>query len=100
MSENYDPLNQRSLVLHLLDLPADDNVVAHIEHRDPGFLARVIKPGELADFLGITPGALAQLRHRGEGGPPWIQVTEKSVGYLMRDVVEWLRQNRRFRVAA
>jgi len=94
-----DTTGTGKLVLHILTLPGDEEIVEHLTTSDPLLADRLIKPGELADWLGISVGALAQFRHRGEGGPAWVEVG-KSVRYRVADVVEWLRTHRKFRTAA
>lgn len=44
---------------------------------------------EVADFLGVTPAALAQLRYTGKG-PRFIKISGRGVRYRWSDVREWL----------
>lgn len=85
-------------LLHLLDMPADENVVEHIQSRDPLFSERLVTTTELADFLKVSPQAIANHRSR-ESGPSWVEVGGQ-IRYRMADVIVWLREHRKFRVAS
>ncbi|MEM0950065.1 MAG: helix-turn-helix domain-containing protein [Pseudomonadota bacterium] len=85
-------------LLHLLDMPADENVVEHVQSRDPLFTERLVTTTELADFLKISPQAVANHRSR-ESGPPWVDIGGQ-VRYRIADVVLWLREHRKYRNAA
>ena len=58
----------------------------------------LLTPEEAGAQLGLTPGALAQLRYIG-GGPRFIKLTAKAVRYRQSDLDSWIasraRQNTR-----
>ena len=49
----------------------------------------LLTPEEAGLQLGLTPGALAQLRYTG-GGPCFIKLTAKAVRYRQCDLDEWI----------
>lgn len=51
------------------------------------------KPEAVADYIGKTVGALAQMRHRGNG-PKFVKLG-KAIRYRDSDITEWLEQNTR-----
>lgn len=52
----------------------------------------LVSPVALAEYLGTTTGALAQMRYRGMG-PRFIKLGAKAVRYNMSDVSAWLAAN-------
>ncbi len=58
----------------------------------------LLTPAEASAQLGLTQGALAQLRYTG-GGPLFIKLTAKAVRYRQSDLDSWIasraRQNTR-----
>lgn len=52
----------------------------------------LVSPALLAEYLGTTTGALAQMRYRGMG-PRFIKLGAKAVRYSMGDVNAWLAAN-------
>lgn len=52
----------------------------------------LVPPIALAEYLGTTTGALAQMRYRGIG-PRFIKLGAKAVRYSMTDVNAWLVAN-------
>lgn len=52
----------------------------------------LVPPVALAEYLGTTTGALAQMRYRGIG-PRFIKLGAKAVRYSMADVNAWLAAN-------
>ncbi|MGY4543136.1 putative DNA-binding transcriptional regulator AlpA [Arthrobacter sp. UYNi723] len=52
----------------------------------------LVSPVALAEYLGTTTGALAQMRYRGMG-PRFIKLGAKAVRYSMSDVNAWLLAN-------
>lgn len=56
--------------------------------RDPDHLDRLINEHEAAKFLGYSTRALQNWRLRG-GGPQFVKVSNRSVRYRRRDLVEW-----------
>lgn len=51
-------------------------------------------PREVAGYLGMTEGALAQMRYRGTG-PAFIKAGPRKVLYRWEDVDAWLDQGKR-----
>lgn len=51
----------------------------------------IYKPEDLAEYLGVTVGALAQMRYRGNG-PKFVKLG-KSIRYSDAAIQEWLEQN-------
>jgi predicted DNA-binding transcriptional regulator AlpA len=45
---------------------------------------------DLARFLGKTPGAIYQMRHRGEELPPAVKVGRQHLRWRPTDVEAWL----------
>lgn len=52
----------------------------------------LVSPAALAEYLGTTTGALAQMRYRGIG-PKFIKLGAKAVRYSMADINAWLAAN-------
>lgn len=48
-------------------------------------------PGEVAAHVGLTPNALAQMRHRGTG-PKFVRLGRR-VRYFWRDVDAWIGES-------
>lgn len=57
----------------------------------------ILTPGELAQYLGRTEAALAQLRYRGTG-PSFIKAGGR-IRYRRQAVTAWLSQNERERTS-
>jgi hypothetical protein len=51
----------------------------------------LLTPEEAGAQLGLTPGALAQLRYIG-GGPRFIKLTAKAVRYRQSDLDAWIAE--------
>lgn len=49
---------------------------------------------QVASWLGVSEGALAQRRHRGDS-PPFVK-WGKTVRYIRADVESWIESRRRF----
>jgi predicted DNA-binding transcriptional regulator AlpA len=49
----------------------------------------VLKAEAVANWLGTTPGALAQMRYMGKG-PKFIKLGGRSIRYRSSDVSAWL----------
>jgi predicted DNA-binding transcriptional regulator AlpA len=49
----------------------------------------LLTPAEASQQLGLSPGALAQLRYTG-GGPCFIKLTAKAVRYRQSDLDAWI----------
>lgn len=63
---------------------------------DP-MLDSAITSSEAAELVGITDNALALMRMRGRG-PIYVRLSDTPRGrvrYTRRDVLDWLRENRR-----
>ena len=54
---------------------------------------RVLNEVELRQMLGISERTFDRLRYRGDL-PPKTQLSERRVGYRVRDVEEWLDRRR------
>lgn len=54
----------------------------------------LVAPAALAEYLGTTTGALAQMRYRGVG-PRFIKLGAKAIRYRESDVSAWLDQQTR-----
>lgn len=54
----------------------------------------LLTPAEASAQLGLTPGALAQLRYTG-GVPRFIKLTAKAVRYWQADLDAWIAANAR-----
>ena len=77
-----------------------------ILRRHPDFFEQAVTPKEAAVIIDSTPAALAQMRTRGTGPPyhrlPTITVIDKRhrprgpIRYTRRDLIEWLRRQRRY----
>jgi predicted DNA-binding transcriptional regulator AlpA len=63
------------------------------ELRGPSAPVPLMRPREVAAWLGITESALAQMRFRGDG-PTWVSFG-RSVRYERADVEAWLSSRRR-----
>jgi len=50
---------------------------------------RLLTPGEVAEWVGMTTAALAQLRYLGNG-PRYRKLTPKTVRYTSADVQAWI----------
>lgn len=59
----------------------------------------LLTPAQLGEYLGLTVGALAQMRYRGNG-PKFIKLGGKQVRYRESDVQAWLDQQTRDRTPA
>jgi predicted DNA-binding transcriptional regulator AlpA len=51
-----------------------------------------VKADVVSEKLGISEGALAQMRHRGTG-PKFVKLGARSVRYRLSDVNAWLERN-------
>lgn len=52
----------------------------------------LVSPVALAEYLGTSTGALAQMRYRGSG-PKFIKLGAKAVRYSTADINAWLAAN-------
>ncbi|WP_367645984.1 helix-turn-helix transcriptional regulator [Paenarthrobacter ureafaciens] len=57
------------------------------------------KPAQVAEYLGTSEGALAQLRYRGLG-PRFIKLGSKAVRYRDSDLKRWLDEQTRQQTGA
>lgn len=53
---------------------------------------KYLTPKKLAELLDTTPGALANMRWRGEG-PPFIKVSKKKILYNLSEVERYLERH-------
>jgi predicted DNA-binding transcriptional regulator AlpA len=53
---------------------------------------RLINEKVAADFLGYSIRALQNWRYRG-GGPNFVKVSQRSVRYRRKDLIEWADRN-------
>lgn len=56
----------------------------------------LLSPAEVCKWTGLSLGALAQLRYKGQG-PAFIKLTPKTVRYLREDVDRWIRASVHYR---
>lgn len=49
-------------------------------------------PAPVAEYMGITTGALAQMRYRG-AGPQFVKLGNRTVRYRWEDVDAWIEAN-------
>ena len=56
---------------------------------------QVLSPQHAAERLGLSESTLAKMRLRGDG-PSYIKLGVRRVGYLEKDLVDWV-EARRFR---
>lgn len=59
----------------------------------------LLKPAEVAAYLGTSVGSLAQQRYRGQG-PRFIKMGAKAVRYRSSDIAAWLAANTRQQTSA
>lgn len=55
---------------------------------------QLLTPAQAGAQLGLTTGALAQLRYLGTG-PQFIKLTAKAVRYLQSDIDSWVARKSR-----
>ena len=55
---------------------------------DRGYLDQLLDESAAADFVGYTRRALQNWRSRG-GGPRFVQVSQRSIRYRRRDLIDW-----------
>lgn len=53
---------------------------------------KLATPTEVAEYLGMTTGALAQMRYRGTG-PAFVKASARKVLYRWTDIQDWLTAN-------
>ncbi len=54
----------------------------------------LLTPSQAGALLGMTPGALAQLRYTGQG-PAFVKLTAKAIRYRQGDLDAWVEANLR-----
>ncbi len=54
----------------------------------------LLTPSQAGALLGMTPGALAQLRYTGHG-PAFVKLTAKAIRYRQIDLDAWVAANLR-----
>ena len=52
----------------------------------------MVPPKPVANRMGITTGALAQMRYRGTG-PKFVKIGKRTVRYRWEDVEAWIEAN-------
>ncbi len=83
-------------------LPSFDEILK----QHPDYFEQALTSKETAGIIDNTPAALAQMRSRGTG-PDYHRLPTKTsidsrsrprgpIRYIRRDVIEWLRKQRRF----
>lgn len=50
---------------------------------------KILRPGQLADMLGVSKTTLWRMEKRGEL-PQRIKISRRAVGWLESDIKEWL----------
>ncbi|MGG5172685.1 helix-turn-helix transcriptional regulator [Pseudarthrobacter sp. J1738] len=55
---------------------------------------KALKPAAVAEWLGITPGALAQMRYLGKG-PRFVKIGGRSIRYMESDLMSWIEAQTR-----
>jgi len=50
---------------------------------------RLLSVEDAAEFLGVTPRQLRQMRRRGDG-PPYARLGHKSIGYALAALRKWI----------
>ena len=83
-------------------IPSFDEILK----RNPDYFEQALTSKEASALLDSTPAALAQMRSRGTGPeyrrlPTTTSIDSRSrprgpIRYIRRDLIEWLRQRRRF----
>lgn len=54
--------------------------------------ASLVKPAEVAEYLGTTTANLAQMRYRGTG-PKFVKLGHRAVRYSWENVHAWIEAN-------
>lgn len=59
---------------------------------DPDYLNRLLNEKLAASFLGYSVRALQNRRLRG-GGPNFVKVSQRSIRYRRKDLIQWAEDN-------
>ena len=59
---------------------------------DPDYLNRLLNEKLAASFLGYSVRALQNWRFRG-GGPNFVKVSQRSIRYRRKDLIQWAEDN-------
>lgn len=54
---------------------------------------RILRTNEAAEYTGFAVSTLEKKRHDG-GGPPFVRLSARAVGYFVTDLDEWLNARR------
>lgn len=55
----------------------------------------ILRPSEAAKVLGLSVSTLEKMRLNNEpGGPPFIRLSEKAIGYSEADLEAWIAKRR------
>jgi predicted DNA-binding transcriptional regulator AlpA len=54
---------------------------------------RLLRPPEASDYVGLSTSTLAKMRITG-GGPKFVRLSPRAIGYFEADLVEWLMEKR------
>lgn len=57
----------------------------------PTTSTRLARPTEVAEHLGLSVGALATMRYRGQG-PAWVPLSKRAIRYRWEDVEAWVAE--------
>jgi len=60
---------------------------------DPADLTRLLRPREAGRLLGLSEGALAARRSRGQA-PPFVRLGPKAIRYQLADLLRFARANK------
>jgi hypothetical protein len=52
-------------------------------------MEQLLKPQEAADLIGVSVGALTQMRYDGNG-PAYKRLTAKTIRYTLTDIQRWV----------
>ncbi len=56
---------------------------------------RILRTREAAEYLGLAESTVEKLRRRG-GGPPFIRLGGRAIGYDLQDLDAWLDGQRAY----
>lgn len=63
-----------------------------MHNKDFDYLNRLLNERQAAEFLGYTVRALQNWRIRGQG-PDFVRVSQRSIRYRRKDLMEWVENN-------
>ena len=50
---------------------------------------RIISEAEAAQLIDVSLPSMRRHRYAGDG-PPWVQLSERRIGYRIRDLIRWV----------